>query len=340
MGYKIAVAGATNDVGREVLNILAEREFPADEVIALSPRNSIGTEVGFGDTTLKTRDIDSFDFSGCDMALFAVDAEAARKYAPVATDQGCVVIDGSSAWRMDTAVPLIVPEANPDAIEGYREKMIIASPDSATAELIVALKPLHDRARIRRAVVSTYQSVLSAGKSGMDELWNQTKGMYVPGQEVDPSTFPRQIAFNIIPQVGEFMEDGTSRAEWQIVAETKKILGSAIRLSVTCVRVPVFVGDAETVNVEFEDFLDEDEARNILREAPGLLVVDKHEDGGYVTPAESAGDFATFVSRIRQDSSVENGLNLWIVCDSLRKGSALNLVQIAELLGRDHLRKG
>ncbi|MFD1794858.1 aspartate-semialdehyde dehydrogenase [Paracoccus aurantiacus] len=340
MGYRIAVAGATTDVGREILNILDEREFPVDEVAALGPRKSQGSEVSFGEKTLKLRDIESFDFGGYDMALFAMDADDARKYAHLATDQGCVVIDASAAFRLDPSVPLIVPEVNPAAIEGYRERMIIASPETATSELLVALKPLHDRARVRRIVASTYQSVLTAGKKGMDELWNQTKGMYVPGQEVEPSVFPRQMAFNVIPQIGEFMEDGTSRAEWQIAAEVKKILDPSIRVSVTCVRVPVFVGDAESVNVEFEDFIDEDEARDILRESPGLLVIDKHEDGGYVTPVESAGDFATFVSRIRQDSTVENGLNMWIVCDSLRKGSALNLVQIAELLGRDYLQKG
>lgn len=340
MGYRIAVAGATTDIGREILNILAEREFPADEVAALGPRKSLGTEVSFGDDTLKCRDIDSFDFAGFDIALFAVDADDARKYAPVATDAGCVVIDSSSVYRMDPSVPLIVPEVNPTALEFFREKMIIASPETATSEMAVALAPLHARARIRRVVAATYQSVMTAGKKGMDELWNQTKGMYVPGQEVEPSVFPRQIAFNAIPQIGEFMEDGTSRNEWQITAELKKVLDPAIRVSVTCVRVPVFVGDAEAVNVEFEDFLDEDEAREILRESPGLLVVDKREDGGYITPVESAGDFATFVSRIRQDSTVENGLNLWVVSDSLRKGSALNLVQIAELLGRDYLKKG
>ncbi|MFV0410409.1 MAG: aspartate-semialdehyde dehydrogenase, partial [Paracoccus sp. (in: a-proteobacteria)] len=262
MGYRIAVAGATTDIGREILNILAEREFPADEVAALGPRKSLGTEVSFGDDTLKCRDIDSFDFAGFDIALFAVDADDARKYAPVATDAGCVVIDSSSVYRMDPSVPLIVPEVNPTALEFFREKMIIASPETATSEMAVALAPLHARARIRRVVAATYQSVMTAGKKGMDELWNQTKGMYVPGQEVEPSIFPRQLAFNVIPQVGEFMEDGASRAEWQIKAEVKKILDPAIRVSVTCVRVPVFVGDAESVNVEFEDFLDEDEARD------------------------------------------------------------------------------
>ncbi|WBU53218.1 aspartate-semialdehyde dehydrogenase [Paracoccus sp. SCSIO 75233] len=340
MGYKIAVAGATGNLGREILNILSEREFPADEVIALAPRRSLGTEVSYGDDTLKTRDIDGFAFEGCDIALFGMGPEDARKYAPVAAQAGCVVIDCSEAWRMDASIPLVAPEVNAAAIETYREKMIIACPDAATSELVAVLKPLHDRARVRRVVVSTYQAVSGAGNEQMDELWNQTKGMYVPGQEVEPEHLPRQIAFNVIPQVGAFMEDGASRAEWQIVAETKKILDPSIRVSATCVRVPVFVGDAESVNVEFEDFLDEDEARDILREAPGLLVVDKREDGGYVTPTETVGDFATFVSRIRQDSTVENGLNLWLVADNLRKGAALNAVQIAEILGREHLRKG
>ncbi|SDD94584.1 aspartate-semialdehyde dehydrogenase [Paracoccus isoporae] len=340
MGYKITVAGATSNLGREILNILAERKFPAEEVVALSPRRSLGTEVSYGERTLKTRDIDSFDFDGTDMALFALDADDARKYAPRAAESGCVVIDGSDAFRMDPSVPLIVPEVNAAGIESYRERMVIACPDAATSALVAALKPLHDRARIRRVVVSTYQAVSGAGNEQMDELWNQTKGMYVPGQEVEPNHLPRQIAFNVIPQVGAFMEDGASRAEWQIVTETKKILDPSIRIAATCVRVPVFVGDAESVNVEFADFLDEDEARDILREAPGLLVVDKQEDGGYVTPVETVGDFATFVSRIRQDPTVENGLNLWLVADNLRKGAALNQVQIAEILGREYLQKG
>ncbi|AUM74951.1 aspartate-semialdehyde dehydrogenase [Paracoccus jeotgali] len=340
MGYRIAVAGATTDIGREILNILAERGFPADEVTALAPRKSLGTEVSLGDETLKTRDIEGFDFTGQDIALFAMDADNAHKYAPIATRQGCVVIDASSAYRMDHAVPLIVPEANSDAIAGYRERMILASPAPMTAQLAVALKPLHDRARIRRVVVATYQSTMTAGKAGMDELWNQTKGMYVPGQEVEPSVFPRQLAFNVIPQIGAFMEDGATDAEWELKSEIKKLLGSSVRVAVTAVRVPVFVGDAAAVTIEFEDFVDEDEARDLLRESPGLMLIDKREDGGYVTPVEAVGDFATFVSRVRQDSTVENGLSLWVASDSLRKGSALNMVQIAELLGRDHLRKG
>ncbi|MBB1492096.1 MULTISPECIES: aspartate-semialdehyde dehydrogenase [unclassified Paracoccus (in: a-proteobacteria)] len=340
MGYKIVVAGATGNVGREMLSILAERQFPADEVVALASRRSLGTEVSFGDRTLKTKDIEGFDFSGYDMALFAIGSEATKKYAPIAASQGCVVIDNSSLYRYDPAIPLIVPEVNADAIEGYRNKMIIANPNCSTAQMVVALKPLHDRARIRRVVVSTYQSVSGAGKDGMDELWSQTKGMYVPGQEVAPKKFQRQIAFNVIPQIDVFMEDGQTKEEWKMVAETKKIMDPSIKVTATCVRVPVFVGHSESINIEFEDFLDEDEARDILREAPGVLVIDKREPGGYVTPVESAGEDATYISRIRQDQTVENGLNLWCVSDNLRKGAALNAVQIAELLGNRILKKG
>ncbi|HHW33366.1 MAG TPA: aspartate-semialdehyde dehydrogenase [Paracoccus solventivorans] len=340
MGYRVVVAGATGNVGREMLNILAERQFPADEVVALASRRSLGTEVSYGDKTLKTKDIDGFDFTGYDIALFAIGSDATRKYAPIAASQGCVVIDNSSLYRYDPEVPLIVPEVNPDAIEGYRRKMIIANPNCSTAQMVVALKPLHDRARIRRVVVSTYQSVSGAGKDGMDELWNQTKGMYVPGQEVEPSKFQRQIAFNAIPQIDVFMEDGQTKEEWKMVVETKKIIDPSIKVTATCVRVPVFVGHSESINVEFEDFLDEDEARDILREAPGVLVIDKREPGGYVTPVEAAGEDATYVSRIRQDPTVENGLNLWCVSDNLRKGAALNAVQVAELLGNRCLKKG
>jgi aspartate-semialdehyde dehydrogenase len=340
MGYKVVVAGATGNVGREMLNILAEREFPVDEIAALASRRSIGTEVSFGDKTLKCQDIDGFDFTGWDIALFAIGSDATKKYAPVAASQGCVVIDNSSLYRYDPAVPLIVPEVNADAILGYKNKMIIANPNCSTAQMVVALKPLDDRARIKRVVVSTYQSVSGAGKEGMDELWNQTKGMYVPGQEVAPSKFQKQIAFNVIPQIDVFMEDGQTKEEWKMVAETKKIMDPRIKVTATCVRVPVFVGHSEAVNVEFEDFLDEDEARDILREAPGILVVDKREPGGYITPIESVGEYATYVSRIRQDQTVENGLNFWCVSDNLRKGAALNAVQIAELLGSRVLKKG
>ncbi len=340
MGYKVVVAGATGNVGREMLNILAERQFPADEIVALASRKSLGTEVSFGDKTLKTKDLDSFDFSGWDIAFFAVGAEATKTYAPGAARSGCVMIDNSSLYRYDPDVPLIVPEVNADAITGYAKKNIIANPNCSTAQLVVALKPLHDRATIKRIVVSTYQAVSGTGKAATDELWNQTKGMYVPGQEVAPSIYPKQIAFNVIPQCDAFMEDGTTREEWKMAAETKKIIDRSIKVTATCVRVPVFVGHSEAVNIEFKDFLDEDEARDILRAAPGVLVVDKREDGGYVTPVESVGDYATFVSRIRQDSTIENGLNLWCVSDNLRKGAALNAVQIAEVLVRKVLEKG
>ncbi|QPH55661.1 aspartate-semialdehyde dehydrogenase [Pontivivens ytuae] len=340
MGYRVVVAGATGAVGREMLNILAERQFPADEVAALASRRSLGTEVSYGDKTLTTQDLDTFDFTGWDIALFAAGSGPAKEYAPKAAKAGCIVIDNSSLYRYDADVPLIVPEVNPDAIEGYAKKNIIANPNCSTAQMVVALKPLHDRAKIKRVVVSTYQSVSGAGNEGMDELWEQTKGMYVPGQEKDPAKFQKQIAFNLIPQIDVFMEDGSTKEEWKMVAETKKIVDPSIKVTATCVRVPVFVGHSEAINIEFEDFLDEDEARDILREAPGIMVVDKREDGGYVTPVECVGDFATFISRIRQDSTVENGLNLWCVSDNLRKGAALNAVQIAELLGRRVLKKG
>ena len=340
MAYRVAVAGATGNVGREMLNILSERQFPVSEIAALASRGSLGTEVGFGDQTVKTGDLDTFDFSGWDVALFAIGADATRKYAPRAARAGCIVIDNSSLYRQDPAVPLIVPEVNPGAIHGCSGKGIIANPNCSTAQMVVALKPLHDRARIRRVVVSTYQSVSGAGKEGMDELWDQTKGLYVPGQEREPRKFQKQIAFNVIPHIDVFMEDGSTKEEWKMVAETKKILDPSIRLTATCVRVPVFVGHSEALNIEFEDFLDEDEARDILRNAPGLLVIDKREEGGYVTPVECVGEFATFISRIRQDSTIENGLNLWCVSDNLRKGAALNAVQVAELLGRDVLKGG
>jgi aspartate-semialdehyde dehydrogenase len=340
MGYKVAVVGATGNVGREMLNILAEREFPVDEIAALASRRSLGTECSFGDATLKTQDLDQFDFTGWDIALFAIGSDATRDYAPKAAKAGCVVIDNSSLYRYDADVPLIVPEVNADAVMGYSKRNIIANPNCSTAQMVVALKPLHDRAKIKRVVVSTYQSVSGSGKEAMDELWNQTKGMYVPGQEVEPSVYPKQIAFNVIPHIDVFMEDGSTKEEWKMVAETKKIVDTSIKVTATCVRVPVFVGHAEAINIETEAFLDEDEARDILREAPGIMVVDKREDGGYVTPVECVGDFATYVSRIRQDSTIENGLNLWCVSDNLRKGAALNAVQIAELLGSRALKKG
>ncbi|MDH2326718.1 aspartate-semialdehyde dehydrogenase [Cereibacter sp. SYSU M97828] len=340
MGYKVVVAGATGNVGREMLNILAEREFPVDEIAALASRRSIGTEVSFGDKTITTKDLDTFDFAGWDIALFAVGSDATKIYAPKAAAAGCVVIDNSSLYRYDPAVPLVVPEVNAEAVDGYTAKNIIANPNCSTAQMVVALKPIHDRAKIKRVVVSTYQSVSGAGKEGIDELWDQTKGLYVPGQEVAPSKFTKQIAFNVIPHIDVFLDDGSTKEEWKMVAETKKILDKSIKVTATCVRVPVFVGHSESINIETEEFLDEAEARDILREAPGILVVDKREPGGYITPIECVGEYATYISRIRQDSTIDNGLNLWCVSDNLRKGAALNAVQIAEVLGKRCLKKG
>ncbi len=340
MGYKVVIAGATGNVGREMLNILSERQFPVDEIAVLASRRSLGTEVSFGDKTLKTKDIEGFDFTGWDIALFAIGSDATKKYAPIAASQGCVVIDNSSLYRYDADVPLVVPEVNPEAVDGYKKKMIIANPNCSTAQMVVALKPLHDRAKIKRVVVSTYQSVSGSGKEAIDELWDQTKGMYVPGQEVAPKVYPKQIAFNVIPHIDVFLEDGSTKEEWKMVAETKKILDKSIKLTATCVRVPVFVGHSESINIEFEDHLDEAEARDILREAPGIMVIDKREAGGYMTPVECVGDYATFISRIRQDPTIDNGINLWCVSDNLRKGAALNAVQIAETLGNRCLKKG
>ena len=340
MGYRVVIAGATGNVGREMLNILAERHFPVDEIVALASRKSMGSEVSFGDKTLKTKDLDTFDFTGWDMALFAVGSEATKKYAPKAAKAGCVVIDNSSLYRYDPDIPLIVPEVNADAIHYYSKKNIIANPNCSTAQMVVALKPLHDRATIKRVVVSTYQSVSGSGKDGMDELWDQTKSIYNPTDDKPAKKFTKQIAFNVIPHIDVFMDSGDTKEEWKMMVETKKIVDPKIKVTATCVRVPVFVGHAESINIEFEEHLDENEARDILREAPGIMVIDKREDGGYVTPVECAGDFATFISRIRQDSTIDNGLNLWCVSDNLRKGAALNAVQIAELLGREVLKKG
>ncbi|MDQ2094129.1 aspartate-semialdehyde dehydrogenase [Rhodalgimonas zhirmunskyi] len=340
MGYNVAVVGATGNVGREMLNILAERQFPIDKVAALASRRSMGSEVSFGDKTLVAQDLEQFDFTGWDIALFAIGSDATKIYAPKAAKAGCVVIDNSSLYRYDPDVPLIVPECNPEAVHGYSKKNIIANPNCSTAQMVVALKPLHDRAKIKRVVVSTYQSVSGAGKEGIDELWDQTKSIYNPTDDKPAKKFTKQIAFNVIPHIDVFMEDGSTKEEWKMVVETKKIIDPSIKVTATCVRVPVFVGHSEAINIETEDFLDEDEARDILREAPGVMVIDKREDGGYVTPVECVGDFATFISRIRQDSTIDNGLNLWCVSDNLRKGAALNAVQIAELLGREVLKKG
>ncbi len=332
MGRNVVVAGATGNVGQEMLAILAEREFPIDRIAALASRRSLGTEVSFGERTLVTKDIEQFDWQGWDLALFALGSDATKTHAPKASAQGCTVIDNSSLYRCEPDVPLIVPEVNPGRIIDFARRNIIANPNCSTIQMVLALKPLHDRATIKRVVVSTYQSTSGAGKAGMDELWNQTKAHYNPTDDVASDTFQKEIAFNVIPQIGPFMDGGSTQEEWKMVVETKKILDPAIKVSVTCVRVPVFVGHSEAINIEFEDFLDEDEAREILAEAPGVMVIDKREAGGYVTPKECVGDYATFVSRIRQDSTIENGLNLWCVSDNLRKGAALNAVQIAELL--------
>jgi aspartate-semialdehyde dehydrogenase len=331
MGYKVAIAGATGNVGREMLAILAERAFPVDEVVPLASTRSIGTEVSFGDRVLKCRALDHYDFSDTDICLMSAGGEVSKAWSPKIGQQGCVVIDNSSAWRYDSDVPLVVPEVNADALAGFGKKNIIANPNCSTAQLVVALKPLHDRFGIRRVVVSTYQSVSGAGKEGMDELDRQTKAIYALG-DVSNKKFTKRIAFNVIPHIDVFMEDGFTKEEWKMTAETKKILDPKIRLTATCVRVPVFVGHSEAVNIEFEKPVTADEAREILRSAPGVLVIDSRENGGYATPLEAAGDDATFISRIRGDITVENGLAFWCVSDNLRKGAALNAVQIAEAL--------
>jgi aspartate-semialdehyde dehydrogenase len=332
MSYNVAIVGATGNVGREMLSILEERQFPVNEVHALASRRSVGVEVSFGDKTLKCKDLETFDFSKVDFCLMSAGGSVSKEWSPRIGAQGCVVIDNSSAWRYDQDVPLIVPEVNAAAISGFSKKNIIANPNCSTAQLVVALKPLHDHATITRVVVATYQSVSGAGRDAMDELWTRTKAKYVPGQDSDPKKFPKEIAFNCIPQIDTFMEDGYTKEEWKMVAETKKILDPKIKLTATCVRVPVFVGHSEAVNIEFENPITADEAREILREAPGCLVIDKREPGGYITPMEAAGEDATYISRIREDGTVENGLSMWIVADNLRKGAALNAVQIAELL--------
>lgn len=331
MGFKVAVAGATGNVGREMLNILEERGFPADEVVPLASRRSQGTEVSYGDKTLKVRALDTYDFSDTDICLMSAGGSVSQEWSPKIGRQGCVVIDNSSAWRYDADVPLIVPEVNPDAIAGFTKKNIIANPNCSTAQLVVALKPLHDAAKIKRVVVSTYQSVSGAGKEGMDELFEQSRAVFV-ADPISTKKFTKRIAFNVIPHIDVFMEDGYTKEEWKMVAETKKMLDPKIKLTATAVRVPVFIGHSEAVNIEFENPITPEEAREILREAPGCQVIDKHENGGYITPYKSAGEDATFISRIREDITVENGLAMWVVSDNLRKGAALNAIQIAELL--------
>jgi aspartate-semialdehyde dehydrogenase len=333
MGYRVAVVGATGNVGREMLNILAERDFPADEVIAIASRKSLGVEVSYGDKTLKCKDLEQFDFTGIDFCIMSAGSAVSKEWSPKIGAMGAIVIDNSSCWRYDPEVPLIVPEVNAAALEEYmkrnKRRNIIANPNCSTAQLVVALKPLHDVAKIKRVVVATYQSVSGAGKEGLDELWDQTKGIFVTDQPT-PKKFTKQIAFNVIPHIDVFMDSGDTKEEWKMNAETKKILDKNIKLTATCVRVPVFVGHSEAVNIEFEQPISAEEAREILREAPGCMVVDKRENGGYVTPVECVGDFATFISRIREDATIENGLNMWVVSDNLRKGAALNAVQIAE----------
>jgi aspartate-semialdehyde dehydrogenase len=331
MGYKVAVVGATGNVGREMLDILAERNFPADEVVAVASRRSHGVECSFGDKTLKVKALDHFDFSDVDICLMSAGGAVSKEWSPKIAAQGAVVIDNSSAWRMDPDVPLIVPEVNADAVTGFTKKNIIANPNCSTAQLVVALKPLHDKAKIKRVVVATYQSVSGAGKDAMDELFSQSKAVFTL-DEVQTKKFPKRIAFNVIPHIDVFMEDGYTKEEWKMMVETKKILDPKIKLTATCVRVPVFVGHSEAVNIEFENPITADEAREILRNAPGCLVIDKHEPGGYVTPYECVGEDATYISRIREDATIENGLQIWVVSDNLRKGAALNAVQIAECL--------
>jgi aspartate-semialdehyde dehydrogenase len=332
MGYKVAIVGATGNVGREMLDILAERAFPADEVVALASRRSQGQEVSFGDKTLKVKALDTYDFSDTDICLMSAGGETSKEWSPRIGQQGCVVIDNSSAFRYDVDVPLIVPEVNADAVVGFTKRNIIANPNCSTAQLVVALKPLHDEATIKRVVVSTYQSVSGAGKEAMDELFNQTRAVFTAGDIKEGGKFTKRIAFNVIPHIDVFMEDGYTKEEWKMVAETKKMLDPKIKLTATAVRVPVFIGHAEAVNVEFERPLSAERATEILRSAPGVLVIDKRENGGYMTPHEAAGEDATYISRIREDATIENGLNFWCVSDNLRKGAALNTVQIAEVL--------
>ena len=339
MAYKVAVIGATGNVGREMLKTLVQRQFPVSEVVAIASTKSVGREVSFGDDhTLKIKALDYYDFKGTDIALMSAGGSIAKEWAPKIAAQGCLVIDNSSAWRMDRQVPLVVPEVNADALNDI-PRGIIANPNCSTAQLVVALKPLHDLFRIKRVVVSTYQSVSGAGNEAMDELFSQTRAVFV-ADPIGPGKFTKQIAFNVIPHIDVFMDSGLTKEEWKMAVETQKILDPDIQVTATCVRVPVFVGHSESVNIEFELPVTAEKARNALRAAPGILVVDKREDGGYVTPIEAAGEDATFVSRIRKDPTVENGLNLWIVADNLRKGAALNAVQIAETLIKRNLIKG
>ncbi len=337
MGYRLAVVGATGNVGREILTTLAECDFPADEVVALASSRSVGVEVSYGEVdVLKVADLAKFDFKGIDLVLSSPGAKVAALHAPRAARAGAIVIDNSRHFRMEPDVPLVVPEVNPDAIAGYKKRHIIANPNCSTIQLVVALKPLHDLARVKRVVVATYQAVSGAGKAAMDELFNQTRKVYV-NDPIEADRFTKQIAFNVIPHIDIFMDDGATREEWKLAVETRKILDPDIQLAATCVRVPVFVGHAEAVNIEFAAPIDEVEARDALRAAPGVIVIDHRRDEGYVTPAECAGDDAVYVSRIRRDPTVRHGLSLWIVADNLRKGAALNAVQIARKLVEEYI---
>ncbi len=339
MGYKVAVAGATGNVGREMLATLAERNFPASEVVALASARSVGKSVSYGENkTLKVQNLETFDFRGTDIALFSAGSKPSEIHGARAGKEGCVVVDNSSFWRMHDDVPLVVPEVNPGAIAGYKKRNIIANPNCSTIQMVVALKPLHDAAKIRRIVVATYQSTSGAGKAAMDELFNQTKAIYV-NDPVKKERFTKQIAFNVIPHIDVFLDSGSTKEEWKMMVETKKILDPAIKVTATCVRVPTFIGHGEAVNIEFENPLSANEAREILREAPGVSVIDRRADEGYVTPIECAGEDAVYVSRIRDDQTVENGISLWCVSDNLRKGAALNAVQIAEELVKSHLKE-
>ena len=339
MGYKVAVAGATGNVGREMLQILKERNFPVDDVVALASSASVGKEVRFGDDdVLKVKDLATFDFAGWDIGLFSPGAKVSAVHAPRAGNEGCVVIDNTSQFRMDPDVPLVVPEVNEGAIARYKKRNIIANPNCSTIQMVVALKPLHDIAKIKRIVVATYQSVSGAGKEAMDELFSQTRAIFV-NDPVVRENFTKQIAFNVIPQIDVFMKDGSTKEEWKMTAETKKILDPDIEVHATCVRVPVFIGHSEAVNIEFHSPISVDVARKALAKAPGVMVIDRHEDDGYATPVEVAGEDMVVVSRIRQDPTIPNGLSIWVVGDNLRKGAALNSVQIAESLIAKYLKK-
>ena len=338
MSFKVAVAGATGNVGREMLSVLAERQFPASEVVALASTKSVGVDVSYGDKTLKVKALDYYDFKGTDLCLMSAGGAVSKIWSPKIAAAGCLVIDNSSQWRMDREVPLVVPEVNAAALDHGIKKGIIANPNCSTAQLVVALKPLHDEATIKRVVVATYQSVSGAGKDAMDELFRQTRAVFV-SDPIETVKFTKQIAFNVIPHIDVFLDSGYTKEEWKMMVEVQKILDPDIQVTATCVRVPVFIGHSESVNVEFEKPITALRARNILREAPGVLVIDKHEDAGYATPIDAAGEDATYVSRIRKDPTVEHGLSMWVVSDNLRKGAALNTVQIAELIINRNLLK-